>query len=217
MLSFLNEDENSQELPEGITDASKDVQGELESQSPESQDDYLMPSTTGKTVKNSTILLTILLVVGASVVWVMVKKVGPREASAESSQEDMQIETAIAKLTGIQSEMYAKLDKVAEKFYQFSNIHQVSSDQLIRNPFIYAPGVSGVMPSVKGGGYKSEKKNNNLRLWSVMESEQGRCCMIGDKILYVGDTIDGMVVNQIGKNAVELKSNNQSVILRMSQ
>jgi hypothetical protein len=113
--------------------------------------------------------------------------------------------------------MYGKLDQVAEKFYQFSNIHQVSSDQLIKNPFIITSGVSGVIPSMKDKGYKTDKNKNHLRLWSVMESEQGRCCMIGDKILYVGDTIDGMVVNQIGKNAVELKSKTQSVILRMSQ
>lgn len=214
MLSFLNEDENSNKLPEGITDASEEVKEE--SQDSDSED-YLMPSTTEKTVKNSTILLTILLVAGASTVWMMVKKVAPREASAASSQEDLQVESAIAKLTGIRTEMYGKLDQVAEKFYQFSNINQVPSDQLKNNPFIHSPGFMGLLPEIKGSGYKIDKKKLRFKLWSIMDSDQGRSCMVNNKILYVGDSIEGMVVSQIGKNAVELTSGNQSVVLRISQ
>ena len=41
--------------------------------------------------------------------------------------------------------------------------------------------------------------------------------MIDNKILYVGGSIDGMVVSQIGKNAVELTSDHLSVVLRISQ
>lgn len=215
MLSFLHEDENNKDLPEGISDAAE--QGQEDSQSAEEQE-YLMPSTTSKTVKNSTILLTVLLVIGAAVVWAMIKKSVPREASASTGQEDAQIESAIAKLTGIRTEMYGKLDQVADKFYQFSNVNQVSADQLKKNPFIHVSGTSGQLPSIKGSGYKKQpKKKYHLRLWSIMDSQQGKCCMIDDKILYVGDSIDGMVVSQIGKNAVELTSDHQSIVLRMSQ
>jgi len=213
MLSFLNEEENSK-LPEGISDASQQPQEESQSSGGE---DYLMPSTTGSTVKNSTILLTVLLIIGATSVWLMVRKVGPREASAESTQEDLQIESAIAKLTGIRSEMYGKLDQVAERFYQFSNINQVPSDQLVKNPFVYSGDIASILPAIKKSGYKSDENKSHFRLWSIMESDQGRCCMINDKILYVGDSIEGLSVTQIGRNAVELGSNDRSVVLRISQ
>ena len=50
-----------------------------------------------------------------------------------------------------------------------------------------------------------------------MESEQGSCCMINEKILYVGDTIKGFKVNQIESRFVELVSNDLQVILKMSE
>jgi hypothetical protein len=160
-------------------------------------------------------LLTILIVAGAAVVWGMIKKTGPQEASAAANTEDMQVETAIAKLTGIRTEMYGKLDQIAEKFSHFSNVNQVSTDQLSKNPFVHANGYPG--GTLIKGTTKKDDKNTQWRLWSIMDSQQGLCCMINNKILYVGDSINGMTVSQIGKNAVELTSDQQSVILRISQ
>jgi hypothetical protein len=213
MLSFLNENENHKSQPEAAQETDDQVQNS--EQTPEEEQDYLMPANTGKSVKQSTVLLTILIVAGAAVVWGMIKKTGPQEASAAANTEDMQVETAIAKLTGIRTEMYGKLDQIAEKFNHFSNVNQVSVDQLSKNPFVHANGYSGGT-SMKQTSNKNDK-NAQWRLWSIMDSQQGLCCMINDKILYVGDSINGMIVSQIGKNAVELTSDQQSVILRISQ
>ena len=213
MLSFLNENENNKSQTEAVQDA--DNQSQKSDQASEEEQDYLMPDNTGKSVKQSTVLLTVLIVAGAAVVWGMIKKTGPQDASAATKTEDMQVESAIAKLTGIRTEMYGKLDQIAEKFNHFSNVNQVSVDQLSKNPFVHANGYSGGV-SLKETS-KKDGKNAQWRLWSIMDSQQGRCCMINDKLLYVGDSINGMIVSQIGKNAVELTSNQQSVILRISQ
>jgi hypothetical protein len=213
MLSFLNENENNKSQTEAVQDA--DNQAQKSDQASEEEQDYLMPANTGKSVKQSTVLLTVLIVAGAAVVWGMIKKTGPQDASAATKTEDMQVESAIAKLTGIRTEMYGKLDQIAEKFNHFSNVNQVSVDQLSKNPFVHANGYSGGVLLKETS--KKDGKNAQWRLWSIMDSQQGRCCMINDKLLYVGDSINGMIVSQIGKNAVELTSNQQSVILRISQ
>jgi len=213
MLSFLNENENNNSQPQAVAQDAED-QVQNSEQTPEEEQDYLMPANTGKSVKQSTVLLTVLIVAGAAVVWGMIKKTGPQDASAATKTEDMQVETAIAKLTGIRTEMYGKLDQIAEKFNHFSNVNQVSVDQLSKNPFVHANAYSGVLLKKTS---KKDGKNAQWRLWSIMDSQQGRCCMINNKLLYVGDSINGMIIGQIGKNAVELTSDQQSVILRISQ
>ena len=217
MLSFLHENENKSCQPADVQDSTD--QAQQNSQASEEQE-YLMPVNTGKTVKQSTILLTVLIVAGAAVVWGMIKKTVPQEASAATNAEDMQVENAIAKLTGIRTEMYGKLDQIAEKFYQFSNINQVSVDQLGKNPFVHTSTYSDVAVLTKDGSKdttKTDVKGIQWRLWSIMDSQQGMCCMINNKLLYIGDSIDGMTVSQIVKNAVELTSDQQSVVLRISQ
>jgi hypothetical protein len=213
MLSFLKDNENKNSQPETVQDSSGQV--EENDQTPQEEQDYLMPANTGKSVKRSTILLTVLIVIGAAVIWGMIKKTVPRDASAAANTEDLQVESAIAKLTGIRTQMYGKLDQIAEKFYQFSNVNQVSVDQLSKNPFVHANAYSGGALINEATG--KDGKNAQWRLWSIMDSQQGLCCMINDKLLYVGDSINGMIVNQIGKNAVELTSDQQSVVLRISQ
>lgn len=217
MLSFTHEDENKSSQPDNnVQDSSEQAM-----QSTQASDDqeYLMPVNMGKTVKQGTILLTVLIIAGAAVVWGMIKKTTPQEASAATNTEDLQVENAIAKLTGIRTEMYGKLDQIAEKFYQFSNINQVSVDQLSKNPFVHTSGYSGA-GLTKDSSQDMNKigaKKVQWRLWSIMDSQQGLCCMINDKLLYAGDSIDGMTISQIGKNAVELTSDQQSIVLRIAQ
>jgi hypothetical protein len=213
MLSFLNENENRNSQPDDVQSSADQVRED--SETPVEEQDYLMPADSGKSVKQSTILLTILIVAGAAVIWGMIKKTVPQDASAASNTEDMQVESAIAKLTGIRTEMYGKLDQIAEKFYQFSNVNQVSVDQLSKNPFIHAKGYSG--GALTKELTNKDGKNTQWRLWSIMDSQQGLCCMINNKLLYVGDSINGMTVSQISKNAVELTSGQKSIVLRISQ
>ena len=53
----------------------------------------------------------------------------------------MQIENAIAQLTGINSQSYEQTDKVINKFYQFSDVEQIAADELKKNPFEHRLGL----------------------------------------------------------------------------
>ena len=60
-------------------------------------------------------------------------------------------------------------------------------------------------------------KSSGMRLWSIMESPQGSCCMIDDEVLYEGDEIQGLTIAAIGENFVELSSMGINVKLKISE
>ena len=152
----------------------------------------------------------------------MIKKTGPKQAVA--SAEEMQIENAIAQLTGIKTEMNSRMDEVVDKFYQFSDVEQVKVDELKKNPFLYdfTPGIGddGVDKyAVNREMLKQEMqiKSGRMRLWSIMESPQGSCCMIDDEVLYEGDKIKDMTITRIEESFVELSSMGIIIKLKMSE
>ena len=49
------------------------------------------------------------------------------------------------------------------------------------------------------------QKAENLQLLSIMQSDRGKCCMIGNKILYEGEYIKDFKVRQIGDSFVKLE------------
>lgn len=63
----------------------------------------------------------------------------------------------------------------------------------------------------------ADKYAKNMQLLSIMESADGMCCMIDDKILYEQDTIKGFKVMKITDNAVTLYSEQteNTVILKL--
>jgi hypothetical protein len=50
-----------------------------------------------------------------------------------------------------------------------------------------------------------------------MQSNQGNCCMIDDRILYEGDSIEGFKVLQIGDSFVKLESDGVQITLKLSE
>ena len=61
-----------------------------------------------------------------------------------------------------------------------------------------------------------ELRARELKLYSVMKSEKGVCCMINNKILYEGDLVEEMTVKHIGDNNVTLELEGMEVLLKMS-
>ncbi len=72
---------------------------------------------------------------------------------------------------------------------------------------------SGVLSSTSS--FPSLQKAKSMRLWSIMQSNQGNRCMIDDKILREGDSIKGFKVLQIGDSFVKLESGGAEVVLRL--
>lgn len=93
------------------------------------REDYLTVSGHGQKLRQSTILLIVVFGVSVGGVWFMIKKTTPVKAVA-ASDDHKQIEAAIAQLSGMQSEMNNQMDSAVGRFYQFSNVGQVSVTDL---------------------------------------------------------------------------------------
>jgi hypothetical protein len=211
MLSYLK-DENqlpaSADMPDGDPAAS-------------STEDYLTVSGHSQKVRRSTMTLLVIFAVGGLGLWLMVKKTTPATANAEPSQNQIQLETALAQLDSMQAEIDSQMDSVAGRFYQFNNVDQVGVEELKKNPFI-----RGEMDSVSGssgtGSQQQEQIHQEaqvismgLELWSITGTPKGMCCMIDDKVLYQGDTYRNMTVKSITKKTVTLEYKGTDVELKM--
>jgi preprotein translocase subunit SecG len=209
MLSFMREQgagnqkkNGGQDQPKGSEDA-----GSLE---------YLTVAATSKNLRKSTILVAILVSIGLICLWFMIRKSQPQSAAAKQSDEEQsQIEVAIGRLTGVSSEMISKADQILKKFYEFSGVLQVQVNDLAKNPFEvegFAKDMkSEVSPQGDAGAeaalvrrQRLKQRAASLSLLSVMESGQASSCMVNDKLLRQGDTIEGFVITRIGGDSVEL-------------
>jgi len=216
MLSFLREQGNGK-VPAKKPDAAGTESTEV-AENPQEQE-YLTVAAPGKRTRKSTTLLAILFIIGLVCLGYMIKKSTPQAASAASDDsEEMQVEAAIARLTGVKSEMFSSMDEIVRKFYEFSDVLQVKVGELVKNPFkvevisantkedahveIKVPEVDVEMAQKK----QIRQKAKEMKLLSIMQSEsdRGACCMITDKILYKGDYIRDFKVRQIGDGFVKL-------------
>lgn len=224
MLSFLREQETRDSQVQGTDKPAK------AGPSPElQQQEYITVSAQNNNVRKSTMLLAVLFVMGLLCLWFMIKKSAPQTASASATgTEETQIERAIAQLTGIKSEMFSRMDEIVKKFYEFSNVLQVQVNELVKNPFeleLFLAKLKGKTIAQENFNIDTEmlrkqqlkQQAKNLQLGSIMQSEQGNCCMINDKILYKGDSINGLQVTQIDNNSVKLESQGVEIVLKLSE
>jgi len=206
MLSFLH-DQNFGEIP-----------AEKAAQNAKPDQQYLTVASRSQQMRKSSILLAALFVIGLVGLVLMIKKSSPQSASAaEVNKEQLEIESAIARLTGVRSEMFSRMDEIVKKFYEFSGVHQVRVSELVKNPFQFELFLVGL-------GQKSETPDSEvtldlaairqqqmqqqaakLHLLGIMRSNRGSCCMIDDKVLYEGDSIQNFTVNEIAESYVKLR------------
>ena len=227
MLSFLKE-RGTEDTSEQKTSGSSAASGE-EIQKQE----YLTVASKSKSVRKSTILLAVLFGTSLLCLWFMIQKSTPETATAASADsEQTRLETAIARLTGVSSEMLNRMDEIVRKFYEFSDVRQVKVTELVKNPFEYEM----FLANLKGESGTDEKnlidaelmrqQVKKLQLLSIMRTEQGNSyCIIDDKILREGDSISNFKVRQISNNYVKLEWNCQGdkagsmpqIILKLSK
>lgn len=211
MLSYLKD---SNQVP-----ASSDMLDNDEAAS--SAKDYMTVSGQNQKVRRSTMVLVALFVVGGLGLLFMVKKTPPASANAEPSQDEVQLETALAQLNTMQAEMNSQMDSVAGRFYQFNNVDQVGVEELKKNPFNmrdsdHASNASGAGPQQHERiQQEAQVISMGLELWSITATPKGMCCMIDDKVLYQGDTYKNMTVSSITEKTVTLEYKGIPVELKM--
>lgn len=215
MLSFLRE-QNYEGLPAQKASAATATKAGGGSEDGQEQE-YLTVATHEGRVRRSTTLLAVLFVIGLVCLWFMIKKSVPQAAEAQSQAEEAKIELAIRRLTGVKSEMFNRMDEIVNKFYEFSQVMQINVDELVKNPFeleLFLASL-GVRDGVEEKAVtidveairrrRAKEAAKELQLLSIMQSAQGNCCMINDKILYEADSIGDFKVQQIGDNFVKLQ------------
>jgi len=211
MLSYLKDGNQlpaSADMPDGDQAAS-------------STEDYLTVSGNSQKVRRSTMIVAIVFAVGALGIWLMVKKTTPAAANAEPSQNQVQLETALAQLDSMKAEMDSQMSSVSGRFYQFNNVDQVGVEELKKNPFIR--GQFDRDPDSSGSGnqnmaqiqQEAETIKIGMELWSITATPKGMCCMIDDKVLYQGDTYRSMTVKSITEKTVTLEYKGTHVELKM--
>ena len=100
------------------------------------------------------------------------------------------------------------MDEIVSKFYEFSDVLQVQVGELAKNPFQIEMFLSNLEeePVVNETieidpemirREKIKQKAKDLKLYSIMQSEKGVCCMIDNEILYEGDLIEDFQVKKI--------------------
>lgn len=208
MLSFMREQGagNSSERPQA-------------SASPGAADaqEFLTVAANSKNLRRSTILVAILVTAGLACLGLMIRRSQPQAASAKQSQdEEKNIEAAIVRLTGVNSEVNNGMDAVVKKFYEVSDVFQVKVNELTKDPFQSEGATArgpreeipvGIDPQAQAELLRRrqfQQQAATLKLLSVMRSENGHCCMINDQILRQGDTIENFTVKQINGSSVEL-------------
>jgi len=185
---------------------------------PDDDGEFLTRVHHGKNLKQSTIILAVLFTVGAVCVWFMIKKTAPPPADAAVGAEEAKIENAIAQLTGIRTEMDARMGDIVARFSEFSDVEQVGVADLKKNPFAIELSIGDPGHALEPWRRREvEERSQKLQLVSIMASPRNACCMINGKLLYKGDKIDGFTVTEIDSRFVELESDGIGVIKKMSE
>jgi hypothetical protein len=218
MLSYLR-DANQTPAAAAMQEQSGSPQGE---ESAAGSGGYLKPAAHAKNVKQGTIVLVILFAAGAAGVWWMIKKSGLSQAHGASAEEASQIDKALAQLTSFQAEINSQMDSVASRFSQASELGQITVSDLKKNPFRqeYALEQSTQDLSETQTLMRKEEMQRRaglLKLWSITARQTNSCCMINDKVLYVGDTIQGFVVKEILPDRVRIAYEDMVIDLKTEE
>jgi hypothetical protein len=221
MLSFLK-DERNKNAAAPVDQPAQPVDQTNPDGQVSREEDFLVPTEHGKNTKQSTLILVVLFVVGALCVWFMIKKSTPASANAAPNPEEAKIEAIVTQIIGIKTES-DKVDDIVGRFSQISEVDQVNVTELKKNPFRRDMVLGAAEPPVPAAAdlesvRREEIKRlaGKLQLLSIMNSAQGGCCMINDKLLTVGQSIEGFLVTKITEDSVELTNNGVPTLLKMA-
>ena len=220
MLSFLQEQEQECANPPATEQPAVSNQSDADNSKCAVEQEYFTVADKKKNLHKSTMLLIALFAIGLLCLGVMIKKSAPQTAASQSSgisKEEAEIEAAIARLTGVGSEMFNRLDEIVNKFYEFSDVQQIKLDELVKNPFRYEAFLGGLAEQANTEDQRRWQQKDGVQLLSIMRTESGNCCMINDKILREGDSIGAFKVCQIGDNFVKLEQGGTETVLKLSE
>jgi hypothetical protein len=165
-------------------------------------------------------ILGAVFLIGVASLFLAIKKFGPAEAQAGLSAQELQIESAIAKLNGSKAAINNKMNDIVDRISKLSDVEQISVDELKRNPFV-KDSLAGEMDNlllVEDAEVEVNQKGESaFKLWSIMVFGSEKSCMIDDRIYAVGDRIGNYEVKLIGEGFVKLAKGERVLVLRIHE
>ncbi|MCX5632311.1 MAG: hypothetical protein NTW93_01325 [Phycisphaerae bacterium] len=199
-------------IPENSNNDEKELHNQQE------KDEIIELAVQAKNVRRTTLILVGAIAVAFAAIWLIHKKAAPAQTNAAVADQQLQIEAAIAQLTGLKAENVGQVDQLVKKFYEFADFGQVAAQQLRRNPFNPSQPVSDAADDsskLKENNSNIQNDAQKMQLKSIMQSKYGNCCMIDDTLLYKGDKINGFEIVEISTDFVKLTAQGRVTILRL--
>jgi len=188
-------------------------------------------------ISRTNLVLAAMCVVGVGAVILVRRDVGPRKASAEQQQVELQVETAISQLDSIAPRNKdAKASALVNTVYYDTSQRQIPPWRLAGNPFVFTrpkprkkpPGKApsnGTWPKAAVEEFSSEEEKRamamaeaeRLSLQSILMGPRGPMAMISNNLLGRGQNIRGWTVTEVRPREVVLAWRDEKHVLSMPE
>jgi len=218
----------SSPAPTGTDRPAEPAPGEAEPRAAGGQVDTRSP--TRRSAPRANMVLAGLLLAGMGCVYLLSLRDGPAVADARQQAIELQIDSALQQFDGSPGRLGAPPARKAGTLDMIENLYARMSDRQVPvkhlrgNPFVFVP------PNVPSGPQAPLARDNpvvaairrarNMKLQSVMLAEPGAAAVISDRILTVGQQIEGWIVSDIGSRQVVLtysRNKDLTYVLKLSE
>ncbi|WP_428940058.1 general secretion pathway protein GspB [Fontivita pretiosa] len=185
-------------------------------------DESLVVAEQKPAVSRGTIVMFVILVIGAAGLYFMYRRAGPSTANATVTRETAEAKKTI---TGFLSggdanikameRMIRSTEKIVEQFLAYPSMTQVPLSALRTNPFrAHAEQKKqddGALSAAAEAKRREEERRailkavQSLQLQSIMYSESRRACMINNTLYREGQQIDNFTIEKINPASVVVK------------
>lgn len=178
-------------------------------------------------LRGANLLLAALFAAGIGGLYLLSLRQGPAEASADERQTEVQVDTALARLSaGSVAQTKAKV--LVDAFYYQASQRQIPVEDLWGNPFLFTPPQrpepttkpadetpKRPIPGARPSGPDPLAEARKLSLQSVLMGTDGRKAMISNNLLGEGQVIRGWTVQTIESRTVVLAREGKTFVLKM--
>ena len=225
----MQSEENDVELNES-SDASSESLGDTTAPG---EEEGIITGEKKSPISRSTLIVFVVMALGAGGVYLMYRQAGPRSASAavvkQSADAGRTIQSFLSAGGTSMKSMHKLLQdtqKVVQQFLAYPSMTQVPLNELRTNPFRQRVQVATADPNASEAAEKKKREEERqailktvqtFQLQSIMCSGKRNACMINNTLYSEGQTIDGFTIDKITSTGVVVKNGPYGFELRMQR
>jgi len=183
------------------------------------------------------VMLAVLFIGGSAVVYGLLLRRRPAEASAQDQLAEAQVDDALLRISKLAPSGTGKpapgriTRELLQSFRTEISKHQVPLNRLSKDPFVFVPPLGKVAVPLRhtdtpAGNHQridperetleqAKARFASLRLQSIMMGRSGSSAIISNNLVTVGQRIEGFTVESITRKAVVLVWENNRFTLKM--